>query len=111
MAWGGTVMDTGCATPEILATWEELLAGPMRGGCDRQRRCHPRAMSITSACPACWSSVFDLADFIGTFAEWGLGRASVTPMTFLVLAPRTMPILSTTGFDVCGGSSGLVSSR
>ena len=29
---GWTVIDTGCATPQIIAVWETLLAGPMRGG-------------------------------------------------------------------------------
>lgn len=73
---GWTVIDTGCATPEILATWEELLAGPMRGG---------RIVNVVAThghvdhigLSGMLVERFD-ADFIGTFAEWVWARLSHT---------------------------------
>ncbi len=73
---GWTVIDTGCATPEILKTWEDLLAGPMRGG---------RIVSVVAThghvdhIGLCGMLVerFD-ADFIGPFGEWVWARISHT---------------------------------
>lgn len=73
---GWTVIDTGCATPEIIAAWEALLAGPMRGG--RVKRViathgHVDHIGLTG-----WMVERFEADFTATFAEWVWARISHT---------------------------------
>ncbi|RJG40867.1 MBL fold metallo-hydrolase [Mesorhizobium sp. DCY119] len=73
---GWTVIDTGCATPEILAVWERLLAGPMRGKPVRRvvaTHGHVDHIGLTG-----WLVQRFDADFIGTFAEWVWARLSHT---------------------------------
>lgn len=71
---GWTVIDTGCATPEIIATWESLLAGPMKGrGISRLVVTHGHVDHIGLA--GWMVSRFD-AVFVGTFAEWLWARLS-----------------------------------
>ncbi|SMH30931.1 MBL fold metallo-hydrolase [Mesorhizobium australicum] len=71
---GWTVIDTGCATPEIIAAWEALLAGPMRGRPVRRvvaTHGHVDHIGLSG-----WMvSRFD-ADYVGTFAEWMWARVS-----------------------------------
>lgn len=71
---GWTVIDTGCATPEILAAWEALLAGPMRGKpVARVVATHGHVDHIGLAG---WMVSRFEADFVGTFAEWMWARVS-----------------------------------
>lgn len=73
---GWTVIDTGCATPEILGAWERLLAGPMRGGkVVRVIATHGHVDHI-GLCG--WMVERFDADFMGTFAEWVWARVSHT---------------------------------
>lgn len=73
---GWTVIDTGCATPEIMAVWETLLAGPMRGRkIVRVVATHGHVDHIGLA--GWLVERFD-ADFAGTFAEWIWARVSHT---------------------------------
>ncbi len=71
---GWTVIDTGCATPEILAVWEKLLAGPMGG--KPVRRVIATHGHVDHIGLSGWLvSRFD-ADYVGTFAEWMWARVS-----------------------------------
>ena len=73
---GWTVIDTGCATPEILCVWERLLAGPMCGGkVVRVIATHGHVDHI-GLCG--WMVERFDADFMGTFAEWVWARVSHT---------------------------------
>lgn len=73
---GWTVIDSGCATPEILAIWETLLAGPMGGGKVTRvvaTHGHVDHIGLTG-----WMvGRFD-SEFVGTFAEWVWARLSHT---------------------------------
>lgn len=73
---GWTVIDTGCATPEIIETWEALLAGPMRGGritAVVATHGHVDHIGLSGMLVERFG-----ADFIGTFAEWVWARISHT---------------------------------
>ena len=71
---GWTVIDTGCATPEILGVWEKLLAGPMGG--KPVRRVVATHGHVDHIGLSGWMvSRFD-ADYVGTFAEWMWARVS-----------------------------------
>jgi len=73
---GWTVIDSGCATPELLGIWEQLLAGPMRGGrIGRVIATHGHVDHI-GLCG--WLVERFDADFMGTFAEWVWARVSHT---------------------------------
>lgn len=71
---GWTVVDTGCATPDIIAAWETMLSGPLRGKPVRRviaTHGHVDHIGLTG-----WLvSRFD-AEFVGTFAEWMWARVS-----------------------------------
>lgn len=73
---GWTVIDTGCATPEILEIWEKLLAGPM-GGLPVKRviatHGHVDHIGLTG-----WMVERFESAFVGTFAEWMWARVSHT---------------------------------
>jgi glyoxylase-like metal-dependent hydrolase (beta-lactamase superfamily II) len=65
---GWTVVDTGCATPELLGVWEMLLAGPMRGLPVRRiiaTHGHVDHIGLSG-----WMVERFDATFVGTFAEW-----------------------------------------
>ncbi len=65
---GWTVIDTGCATPELFDVWETLLAGPMRGLPVRRvvaTHGHVDHIGLSG-----WLVERFEADFVGTFAEW-----------------------------------------
>lgn len=71
---GWTVVDTGCATPEIIAAWTALLAGPMGGRpVTRVIATHGHVDHIGLS--GWMVSRFD-ADYVGTFAEWIWARLS-----------------------------------
>ncbi len=73
---GWTVIDTGCATPQIIAAWETLLAGPMRG-C-RVTRVVATHGHVDHIGLAGWLVERFGADFTATFAEWVWARVSHT---------------------------------
>lgn len=73
---GWTVIDTGCATAEILAAWEALLAGPMRG--KPVVRVVATHGHVDHMGLAGWMVSRFEADFAGTFAEWMWARVSHT---------------------------------
>ena len=73
---GWTVIDTGCATPQIIAVWETLLAGPMRGG--RVTRVVATHGHVDHIGLAGWIVERFGADFTGTFAEWVWARVTHT---------------------------------
>jgi glyoxylase-like metal-dependent hydrolase (beta-lactamase superfamily II) len=73
---GWTVIDTGCATPEIMEVWERLLEGPMRGKPIIRvvaTHGHVDHMGLTGSLVERFN-----ADFMGTFAEWAWARLSHT---------------------------------
>jgi glyoxylase-like metal-dependent hydrolase (beta-lactamase superfamily II) len=71
---GWTVIDTGCATPQILSAWESLFAGPMRGRpVTRVIATHGHVDHIGMS--GWMVSRFD-AEYVGTFAEWMWARVS-----------------------------------
>lgn len=73
---GWTVIDTGCATPEIIAVWEKLLAGAMGGRkITRVVATHGHVDHIGLSG---WLVERFEADFVGTFAEWIWARLSHT---------------------------------
>ncbi len=73
---GWTVIDTGCATPEILDLWEKLLAGPMGGRpVVRVIATHGHVDHIGLSG---WMVDRFGSQFIGTFAEWMWARVSHT---------------------------------
>lgn len=71
---GWTVVDTGCATTEIVAAWQALLSGPMGGRPVRRvvaTHGHVDHIGLSG-----WMvSRFD-AEYVGTFAEWIWARVS-----------------------------------
>lgn len=71
---GWTVIDTGCATPELMAAWETLLAGPMRGL--PVRRVIATHGHVDHIGLAGWMVERFDAEFVGTFAEWIWARMS-----------------------------------
>lgn len=73
---GWTVIDTGCATPEILEVWEQLLTGPMRGGKVVRVIATHGHVDHVGLCG--WMVERFDADFVGTFAEWVWARISHT---------------------------------
>ena len=73
---GWTVIDTGCSTPEILAAWEKLLAGPMGG--KPVRRVVATHGHVDHIGLSGWMVERYDADFVGTFAEWIWARLSHT---------------------------------
>lgn len=69
---GWTVIDTGCATPELIALWETLLTGPMGGRpVLRVVATHGHVDHIGLSG---WMVERFGAEFIGTFAEWSWAR-------------------------------------
>ncbi len=71
---GWTIIDTGCATPELIATWEILLAGPMGGRPVRRviaTHGHVDHIGLSG-----WMVERFDAEFVGTFAEWVWARVS-----------------------------------
>jgi glyoxylase-like metal-dependent hydrolase (beta-lactamase superfamily II) len=73
---GWTVIDTGCATPETIETWETLLAGPMKArGVQRLIMTHGHVDHIGLAG---WMMDRFSAEFLGTFPEWIWARLSHT---------------------------------
>ena len=73
---GWTVIDTGCATPEIMAVWEQLLAGPMRGG--KIVRVIVTHGHVDHVGLAGWLVESFDTDFVGTFGEWVWARLAHT---------------------------------
>lgn len=74
---GWTVIDTGCATPELFAIWDTLLAGPMRGLPVRRviaTHGHVDHIGLSG-----WLVERFGAEFIGTFGEWMWARVSHMP--------------------------------
>ena len=73
---GWTVIDTGCATPDILAAWETLLADTMEGRPVVRvvaTHGHVDHIGLTG-----WMVERFGAAFAGTFAEWVWARLSHT---------------------------------
>jgi glyoxylase-like metal-dependent hydrolase (beta-lactamase superfamily II) len=71
---GWTVIDTGCATPELFAIWEGLLAGPMAGLPVRRvvaTHGHVDHIGLSG-----WLAERFDAPFICTLAEWLWARVS-----------------------------------
>lgn len=69
-----TVIDTGCATPELYAVWDALLAGPMRGLPVRRviaTHGHVDHIGLSG-----WLVERFGAEFVGTFGEWMWARLS-----------------------------------
>jgi glyoxylase-like metal-dependent hydrolase (beta-lactamase superfamily II) len=65
---GWTIVDTGCATPELMGVWETLLAGPMRGLAVRRviaTHGHVDHIGLSG-----WMVDRFAAAFVGTFTEW-----------------------------------------
>lgn len=71
---GWTVIDTGCATPEIIAAWETLLSGPMGGR--RVTRVIATHGHVDHIGLSGWMVERFDAEFVGTFAEWIWARVS-----------------------------------
>ncbi|WP_210496883.1 MBL fold metallo-hydrolase [Microvirga antarctica] len=71
---GWTVIDTGCATPELFSVWETLLAGPMAGGAVRRviaTHGHVDHIGLSG-----WMVDRFGAEYVGTFGEWMWSRLS-----------------------------------
>lgn len=71
---GWTVIDTGCATPELFAVWDTLLAGPLRGRPVRRiiaTHGHVDHIGLSG-----WLVERFGAAFMGTFGEWMWARIS-----------------------------------
>lgn len=73
---GWTVIDTGCATPEIYRLWDDLFAGPMGGRAVKRvvaTHGHVDHIGLTG-----WMVERFDSDFVGTFTEWMWARISHT---------------------------------
>lgn len=71
---GWTVIDTGCATPELIGIWQHLLAGPMQGLPVRRvvaTHGHVDHIGLSG-----WMAGRFDAPFTSTLAEWLWARIS-----------------------------------
>ena len=71
---GWTVVDTGCATPEMFGVWEALFEGPMREL--PVRRVVATHGHVDHIGLAGWMVERFDAEFVSTFAEWIWARVS-----------------------------------